>query len=271
MKAEIRELLTDFKAAVRLGHPDSLALALDGLRALPEVSGNEAFGEAFLDNVVLPLGETLTHPQVDDNLLLAWLDEPLTGVRAVSAAALASRWAARGSAAEALRRAGGDSRGEVRLALAKALAHASRERPGVATRFVTGWLSDQSPRLRQTALLALAGLAEAPAVDRAWAEEVSGSLAPLSGEADPDVRAALVAALVSLAEAGYPKPVLALLEGWTSQETDSSWVIARTLSASWAANHPARAHAILDRLAARAATSRHVESARRALSRHQAR
>ena len=269
MKAEIRELLTDFKAAVRLGHPDSLAVALDGLRALPEVSGNDAFGEAFIDNVALPLGEILAHPQVEEGQLLALLDDPLTGLRAVGAAALAVRWAAaKGDPAGGLRRAGGDSRAEVRLAVAMALVQGSEAGPERATRLVSSWLGEGSPRLRQTALFVLAGLADGPAVEQTWAQETLGSLERLSAEADPDVRAALVAALVSLAEAGYPVPVLDLLERWSHLKSENAWVIARTLSASWAAEHPERVSAILAQLEARSGPSRTVESARRALERH---
>lgn len=271
MKAEIRELLTDFKAAARLGHPDSLAVAMEGLRALPEVSGNEAFGEAFLDKVILPVGEALKHPRVDENLLSAWLDDPLTGVRAVSAAALAGRWTAGAGFAEVLRRAGSDPRAETRMALAKALARGGAEEPQATARLASGWLEDRSPRLRQSALLTLNGLAESSPVDRTWTEEILARLDALSGEADPEVRAALVAALVSLAEAGYPDLLLDLLERWANLESDNTWVITRTLSASWAADHPVRASAILDRLAGRAAAGRYVESARRALDRHQAR
>ncbi len=145
------------------------------------------------------------------------------------------------------------------------------EKQQAAARLACGWLNDRSPRLRQTALLALSGLAESSAVDQARAEEILASLDALSGEADAEVRAALVAALISLAEAGYPELLLDLLERWGDLESDNTWVITRTLSASWAADHLARAAAILDRLAGRAAAGRYVESARRALARHQAR
>ena len=48
MKPELRTLITDIKAAARIGHAESLWLALDGLLDLPEVAGNPQMSEAFI-------------------------------------------------------------------------------------------------------------------------------------------------------------------------------------------------------------------------------
>jgi hypothetical protein len=88
MRAEVRSLLADFKAAARIGHPESLGLALDGLRALPEIAANQALPESFLDQVILPVGQVLVSPLLPSASLRPLLDDPLAGVRAVAAVAL---------------------------------------------------------------------------------------------------------------------------------------------------------------------------------------
>ena len=58
-KADTRQLLRDLRAAVMLGQPAAVDEALDGLLAFPGVAGNDRLDEAFIEKVILPVGEVL--------------------------------------------------------------------------------------------------------------------------------------------------------------------------------------------------------------------
>ena len=59
MKSEIRSVITDIKAAARIGHVESLEIALEGLFSLPNVAANQAMSEAFIEQAILPIGAIL--------------------------------------------------------------------------------------------------------------------------------------------------------------------------------------------------------------------
>lgn len=264
MKAEIRELLADFKAAARLGHPEGLQVALDGLRDLPEAAANARLSEAFIQQALLPLGRALAHPQLDLLYLRPLLEDPLAAVRAVAAVALAARFFAGAQVSEQdLRRAGRDHRPEVRAALGQALGQAGADQAEALLELLSPWLAlPAGPRLRQAALLALPYLVPVKGPD------LLPLVQPLADEADPQAQAALVTALVALAAGNQPGPVLDLLARWAAAVAPNEWVITRTLSASWAAGHRLQAEAILKVLETRTGPTRHIASARQALARH---
>ena len=58
-KNETRQLLRDLRAAVMLGQPEAVDMALDGLLAFPGVAANDRMDEGFIEQVILPVGEVL--------------------------------------------------------------------------------------------------------------------------------------------------------------------------------------------------------------------
>jgi HEAT repeat protein len=260
MRSEIRELEADFKAAARIGLFDSLQVALDGLRELPEVAGNASLSDSFLDQVIQPLGEALIHPRLAGSLLLRLLDDPLAAVRAVAAVALASRYCFYEDVTNAdLRPIGLDRRSDVRLALAKGLAAGGARCTQLLLDLSASWLIDPSPRLRETALFALAGL---PAE---YGEMALGQIRKLGKVDDTGVRAALVECLNALAHKTLDSPILDLLFTWAEEQDPDVWVIAKTLSASWARNSPQEANVLLDKLEEKTGPSRLIKQARETL------
>jgi len=268
MKSEIRELIADFKAAVRIGHPESLQVAIDGYRVLPEVTGNGMINLAFIRQAVLPLGEVLAYPRLDLKHIGTLLDDPLTGVRALGAVASGVRFLAmQGVKVDALRRPGGDQRAEVRVALGEALVKHAQENPQHLLALVSDWLEPgvsaaPSVRMRLSALIALRGLISD------YGNDVIPLLATYPTESDRETRAAHIETLVFAAESGRETAVYELLATWGAEQEPDTWMIAKTLTSAWAARNPVETEAILHVLEARVGEDRVIERAKRALARH---
>lgn len=263
MTSPYLHLLTDLKAAARIGHPASLALALDVLRALPPVAANQPLSPRLLQQLILPAGRALAHPRLPLAHLRSLAQDPLAAVRALAAVALAIRWSQDHSPhRDELTRAARDPRNDVRAALAMALKESAPAPPQQLFDLVEAWLTDDSPRLRQVAL----GLI--PTLAATHPDGVFALLSPLHQDADPDVRAALVAALAQLSQDGCAPQVLDLLSAWSEASHPNAWVIARALSASWAARHPDQALRILRMLVEQLGTHKQVLNALGALARH---
>ncbi|MCB9134257.1 MAG: hypothetical protein H6636_02455 [Anaerolineales bacterium] len=82
MTPSLRELLTDLKAAALIGHPESLASALDGIRALDD--------EELPPSALLPLGRALT-PLAAKTLKPLYVDDD-PAIRALVSVALGERY-----------------------------------------------------------------------------------------------------------------------------------------------------------------------------------
>jgi hypothetical protein len=268
MKSEILELRADLKAAVRIGHPESIQIGLDGFRALSEVAGNAALSQAFLEQVVLPLGEVLASPRLDVEQFDTLLGDPLVGVRALGAVALGVRFlAGQGVEADDLYLPARDPRAEVRIALGETLARHAGQDPQRLLALVRDWFgvgakSVQSRRVRLSALIALRGLIP----DRG--EEAIALLSALPKEDDRQVRAAHVETLIAVAEHGRETKVYELLASWGEEAEPDTWMIAKLLSAAWAARDVDQSKAILQILGERVGEDRAIERAKRALARH---
>ena len=92
MKADLRALLRDIKAAARIGHTESVWAALDGVLDYPQISGNHLIDDTFLKQVVLPVGQNLAQPLLNQITLRPLITHTHAGMRAIAGVALAERY-----------------------------------------------------------------------------------------------------------------------------------------------------------------------------------
>lgn len=263
MNKKIQELITDLKAAARIGHVETLQTALVGVRVLPEVSGNAPLKPHFLTQAILPMAQALAHPRLPTVHLRPLAKDPLAGLRALAASTFGLHYINQsGITIEDLRHLGNDTRGEVREALVLGLTVESNEQPKMCLEVVDEWIRSDSPRLQQVAIKLL------PSLLKSYRSRVLNMLPPLINSADPDVRAALVDSLNSLALADHADQILELLSTWANDTQPNIWVIARTLSGSWASERAESALNILHKLASQNGSNKQISNALKALVRH---
>jgi len=261
MKNEVKQLLRDLRTAVMLGGSEAVNSALDGLLRLPGVSSNDPMTDNFIDQVILPVGETLARLSSDQ--LRPLLKHNLAAGRAAGAAAFAHRFAKNNdSTLKDLHQSAIDPRPDVRKALGRALFNLSETSPEEIYKLGESWLKQLTPKLRQTALLFFPALVQNQRVN------IVEILRPLGEDEDPGVRACLVDALVALASTGYPDPVLELLSLWSKETSPNAWVICRSISSSWAAGYPAEAESILREVRSKTRESSLISNSLKALKRH---
>ncbi|MCH7664045.1 MAG: hypothetical protein IH859_09295 [Chloroflexi bacterium] len=263
MNSHIRAIITDLKAAVRIGHPESIRAALDGLRALPEVSANQALHDDFISKAILPMGIILSNPRLSIDQIRSWEDDALTAIRAVAAAAYSLRYLEDESiSVDDLALWSNEPRAEVRSAFRLGILHSLEQQPERALSLVGYCLASDSPRLQQLGLQIIAGLPQ---------EHCAGVipvLSTLNSGSDPEMNSDLVNALSALGNKGFAEDIMALLNDWMQAKKGSAWVITRTLSSSWAAGEPQTALRILRKLALQNSAHKQIVSALRALIRH---
>ena len=261
MKTEIKQLLRDLRAAVMLGRPEAIDIALDSLLELPGISSNDQMSDGFVEQVVIRVGEVLSG--LKSSQLRPLLAHPLAVGRAVGGVSLAHRYVKYGdSTPKDLHHPGNDTRQDVRLALGRSLFVLTQAYPDATMRLGTSWIKQSSPRLRYTALVFL------PALAHKFESEIIGLLGIASTDPSQEVRAALVNALNDLAISGFTNSVLGLLSLWSSESQPDSWLICRVLSSSWAANHAAEVKSILQEVYAKTGESSHITGVLKALKRH---
>ncbi len=263
MRAELHALLTDIKAAARIGHAESLWVALDGVFDLPEVVGNPPMKEAFIRQAILPIGEALIHPRVTAPILRPLINHPQAAIRAIAAVAFANQYCSGEKVSvRDLAVFGRDPRKDVRLTLVMALRQMGRQYPDKILALIQEWVTHKSPRLAAIALQLLPSLAElkpGEAVEFLTAFKPSG---------DREVRSSLVDCLVELAQEGLSNEVLSLLEKWAEGGENYLWVIGKVLSRSWAAAHIDRSLKILVLLAAQQGSEKIILKTLKAMRRH---
>ncbi len=260
-KSKIRQILGNLKAAVRLGLSDTVTLALDGLRAQPQVAANDHLSAGHLDQLVRPAGDILSRLPADQ--LLPLVNDTLATLRAMGAVALAQRFFSGEDVNQSvLLVPGKDPRPEVRIALGETLRNVGEANPERLLRLVETWLGASSPKLRATALVAL------PALTESRGKEIINLLKPFKEDQDHDVRAALVEALQTIAQKDLAKATLSLLEDWSTEPHPNVWVITRTLSGSWSAAYPEEVEALLRNLHAKVGQTKSITNALKALERH---
>lgn len=255
-----QELLIDLRAAVHTRHPAALEAALERVAAHPELAANGEIPARLERDFLFPAGKILAGETVPADVLRDLQAARLTALRALAAVALAHRYAQGNLPLRVLRPCGLDARPEVRRALGRTLAAACP--PEGLHSLGRAWLTEESPRLRHAALLALRGLPDEQG------ETLLPLLNPLHAESDPHAGEALVNLLAALGAGTAGAQVLSLLETWAVRPDANPWLIGRALSGRWAAQYAPRASALLDALEARHGASRHISNARRALKRH---
>jgi len=261
MKIDFKQLLRDLRAAMLLGRPEAIDVAMDGLSGLPGVNSNDRMSEHFIEQVVLPVGEVISGLKAAQ--LRPLLEHQLAVGRAVGAVALAHRFLKENDATpKDLRRPGNDPRPDVRTALGKTLAGVVEHNPEKILPLATNWITQPSPRLRHTALIFISPLGNR------YGAQILHLLGSLGKDPDPEVNAALVDALTALARMGHAEPVLGILALWASETRPNSWVICRVLSASWAAGHHSAVKSILQEVHSKTGESSHISNALKALKRH---
>jgi hypothetical protein len=259
MNAQIRTLITDIKAAARIGHAESLWVALDGLLDLPQISGNPLMKKPFIEKVILPIGEALAAPRISTAIIRPLLDEPQAALRASAAAALSYRFFAdENITSKELSKPGKDSRQDVRLALRAALAAAGQDQPEKLEPLISEWITSPSPRLQAIAI----------ALHPILPTQALNAFAQLDTPSDPEVRAALVEALSTLAQTGQAEDMLNLLTQWSKIQDNNIWTICKTLAGSWAAQYPGQAMEILYNLQPKADNPKQLINTIQALHRH---
>jgi hypothetical protein len=263
MRAELHTLLTDIKASARIGHAESLWVALDGVFDLPEVAGNPPMREAFIRQAILPIGEALTHPRVTAPTLRPLVNHSQAAIRAIAAAVFANQYCSGEKfSIKELAVFGRDPRKDVRLALVFALNQAGKQHPDKLLALAQSWITGESPRLVAVALQLLPSLAELNA------SKVVELLAAFQPSSDPEVRSSLVDCLVELAQGELSDEVLSLLEKWGASPEDYLWVLGKVLSRSWAVAHIDRSLEILTLLAAQQGPEKILLKTLKAMRRH---
>lgn len=261
MKTNPREFLGSLKAAVRIGHPESIEIALHNLRAWPYVASNDQLPAGFIKQVIHPASRTLARRPAAE--LAPWLDSPLTAYRTLAAAALAYRFLrADDVAPRLLQRAAKDKREEVRTVLGQALSDIDETIPPALQSLAATWVTDGSPKVRVTALGFI------PALAVGDQQQLIDWLQPFGQDSHEGVSAALADALKTLADTGYAKIVLALLNVWVSAPHPNVWLIASAISGSWAASYPQEVDTILRTLQSKTRRTKEISNAVKALQRH---
>jgi hypothetical protein len=263
VNAAIRDLITDLKAAVRIGHSDSIQAALDGFRALPEVASNQPLSDDFLSKALLPLAVVLANPRLSIDIIKPLAQDSSAALRALAAAAYSLRYLQGGGITrDELTRFASDPRSEVPAAIVQAILSQVEKNPDKLNVLIKEWLNTDTPIFQQVGLQLVAGL------HPEHCAEVIPLLSHLSAISDPDRNAAHVAALNSLAQKGFSVDILSMLKEWLQANSDSDWIITKTLSSSWAAGEAQAALEILHQLALQKCPHKQIVSALRALIRH---
>ena len=217
--------------------------------------------DSLINQVILPVGEILSIMKASS--LRSLLNHQLAVGRAIGGAALAHRFVKENDATpKDLQIPGNDRRLDVRLAFGRALLEVGPNNHIKTFNLASRWIKGNRPRLQATALIFLPGLIQL------YQTEVTELLAPLDQNQEREVRAALVKALTAMAREGLTEPVLGLLSNWSCDSHPNSWVICRTISASWVLEHPSEVKSILPTLQRNIGESSDINKAIKTLKRH---
>ena len=243
MRKDYLEIINNLKAAVRIGHVDSILAAVGAIENLPEIKSNAPIPGPMLEKLIVPAGETFRSRMVRWETIKHLRRSPLTGTRALMASAAGTRWLLDLYVKKkALRKAALDPRREVRDTLILSLKNADPEAIDPLWKTVKKWLNDESPRVQQTAILLL------PLFMPDRKRKIFKLLAAETPNGNPDINAALVEVLTKFGKDSYGNKVVDLLSDWANNEHPNGWVICKTISGSWAVEYRQECESILKSL-----------------------
>lgn len=258
MKPHIREILADIKAAVRIGHADSIEAALEQVRKLPD--------ELLPPAMLVPLGRAL-HP-LPAHKLRPYQEDDDPAVRALAGVALAERWLKfEDVAVEDLNRGAGDPNPEVGQAVAGCLADlASAATPGQILspiiQLASKWITSPNSNTILAGLKLFPSTLVNHVASATEQQKIYELFQPLYLATEHEVREMLVSCLNTIASVKPARHgdvvVLELLSDWAQRPEPNVWLITQVLSASWALNHKVKAITILQRLSAQAGLTRPI-------------
>jgi len=261
MNAEVKQLLRDLNAAVIISSSDAVNLALDGLLQLPGVLSNDHMDSAFLAQVILPVGKTLS--VLSPTQIRPLLTHDLAAGRAVGTVATAYRFMKNKDVVETdMDLPANDRRLEIRTVLGITLNQLISEAPDRALELGMRWILKPSPRFRSTALSIY------PKLILFFNDNILNLLLPMNKEEDRDVRWALASSLSEIARSGSQTLILNLLSVWSKEADPNVWVICRVLSGSWAVNYSSEVESILLEIKTKTRETNLINSTIKALKRH---
>ena len=238
MRIDFRNCLIDLKAATALEREESIDVALNGLRTIPEIASNQRLGTSFIKKNLLSFGKLIGSSTVPLSFLENLLNDQLAAMRAIAAIALGMRF--RGGSChkvEVLARAGRDNRQEVRKALELGLLEGKNGQANLA-KLCEIWLKHNSPKLQQIALAVLPHLHPSDALI------LAKQLLKKTNDMDKPTREAFAIALTSIAN-HQPQAILEILEKHINSKETNPWLVKRVLSSPWAERYPNESQALL--------------------------
>ncbi|MBN1231562.1 MAG: hypothetical protein JXA19_06845 [Anaerolineales bacterium] len=240
-----KSILIDIKAALRIGHLESLESAVVQISALPEVQGNQEIGVSFLNKELFPLAEVLVAPKIDPDHLYMLSYDPLAAIRGVALAALTIRYfEVKDIDEKEIISAAHDPRKEVRELVS--MAFQKYGQPPESISIVKEILSSTSPAAQECGLSLIPALIKTQPPKETFALILSAKLLDTF-----EVRAGLAENLIQSANEVPAELVLELLQTTLNDSVfrghpiTSPWVVKKVLSAKWAEPHQELVHQLL--------------------------
>ncbi len=255
--------LRDVRLAARLGTPEALDAALQGLLAEDTVAANRALPPRVLTRLIVPAGQALAVDTVPEAYRQRLARSPYAALRALAAAAWGTRFAHGQAPMRALEAVARDPRPEVRTALRLALTHAP---PSRRAALVHQWLTPRTPpRSPRAVALAWEMAPDVLPPDELWRY---ATVWATHGEG-PEWQPAMVRAL-HVAAARDPDLAMQRLRAAWTRERWPARLVAQVLAGPWAAHRAQDVLALLHDLYTRYGHRRWITQALKALERHAA-
>jgi hypothetical protein len=257
MRTDLRKILRNIQAAARIGHVESLWAALDQLQDIPQIGGNHPMNEKILNQVILPVGKSVSKTRINRAALRPLITHPYAAYRAVAGVALVTRFL-NGENNTTLKDLNGlvqDPRNDVRLAIQTAAVQTNDPNPEKIEALYDTWQKSNATRIQTLAYQILPHLPEEITLKKINAFRENLYTHP------PEVRKTLAKSLAHLVANGHASEVLEILTYWSTQDQPDFGLVARSLSRPWAAHFPDQALEILTKLAANAGAKRRIRKA----------
>ncbi len=242
MRTEIKEILTDINAAMRIQHPESILIALDKILDLPEVTGNQVLENISISNIVLPIGNKLSEKNISEEIYGILTEAEFAVFRAI-AAVIAARKFVENEDINVIEVFALDRRRDVRSALTIAISEISTQIPIRIVGLIKKWVLSSQEFLIITAIKLM------PSGIEFGADQLFELIDKLSNTDDPELKSAIFETLVNIANQGIGNHVIELLDGWEFEAGEKDWIALKTLSASWAIQYEDKAMNIIERIA----------------------